>query len=90
MNTPLSEQLVAIANHEESLSPTISLPGKKIAVLREAATTISALVAALEIAEQFMSIATDWNFDEAEIDGKMQRTSTLLKTVRAALAKAGA
>jgi hypothetical protein len=48
------------------------------------------LLAIAVIAEQFMTVATDWNFDECEIDGKMRRTHELLKEVRAAITRAGA
>ena len=47
------------------------------------------LVDALSIAEQFMSIAMDWNIDEAEINGEMRDTRDWLEIVRAALAAAG-
>lgn len=46
------------------------------------------LLAALDVAEQFMSIASDWNFDEAEINGEMRSTYEWLNVVRAAIAKA--
>jgi hypothetical protein len=45
------------------------------------------LLAIAVIAEQFMSVATDWNFDECEIGGKMRCTHELLRDVRAAIAK---
>jgi len=46
------------------------------------------LLDALKIAEQFMSIASDWNFDEAEINGEMRSTYEWLDSIRAAIAKA--
>ena len=45
------------------------------------------LAAALRIAEQFMDIASDWNIDEAEINGEMRSTYDLLKVIREALTK---
>ena len=48
------------------------------------------MLAALKIAQQFMSIASDWNIDEAEIDGEMRSTYDWLEIVNAALAKATA
>lgn len=46
------------------------------------------LLHALEVAEQFMAIASDWNIDEAEINGEMRSTYEWLDVVRAAIAKA--
>lgn len=40
---------------------------------------------ALYIADQFMGIACDWNFDEAEIDGEMRKTFDLQGIIRAAI-----
>ena len=48
------------------------------------------LLEALKIAQQFMSIASDWNIDEAEIDGEMRSTYDWLEIVNAAIAKATA
>jgi hypothetical protein len=36
-----------------------------------------------------MEIASDWNLDEAEIDGKMMSTYDWMNIVKAAIAKAG-
>lgn len=46
------------------------------------------LLAALRIAADFMSIASDWNIDEAEINGEMKSTYDWLEVVQAAIAKA--
>lgn len=46
------------------------------------------LVAALKIAKKFMEAASDWNFDEAEIDGEMKRTYRWIDVIDAALALA--
>ena len=46
------------------------------------------LLEALKVAEQFMGIASDWNIDEAEINGQMRSTYDWLDVVRAAIAKA--
>ena len=46
------------------------------------------LLAALRIAREFMSIASDWNLDEAEINGEMRSTYDWLADVDAAIAKA--
>jgi len=46
------------------------------------------LLAALQVAEKFMEIASDWNMDEAEINGEMRSTYDWLEVVRAAIAKA--
>jgi len=46
------------------------------------------LLAALQVARQFMSIASDWNIDEAEINGEMRSTYDWLADVDAAIAKA--
>jgi hypothetical protein len=40
---------------------------------------------ALLIAEQFMSIASDWNIDEAEINGEMRSTYDWLEVIREAI-----
>lgn len=46
------------------------------------------LLEALKIAQQFMSIASDWNIDEAEINGQMRSTYDWLDVVNKAIAKA--
>lgn len=46
------------------------------------------LVKALKLAEQFMSIASDWNLDEAEIDGVMRPTAELQGELLAAITAA--
>lgn len=46
------------------------------------------LLEALRIAREFMSIASDWNFHEAEINGEMRSTYDWLEVVDAAIAKA--
>lgn len=46
------------------------------------------LLEALRIAREFMSIASDWNFHEAEINGEMRSTYDWLAVVDAAIAKA--
>lgn len=46
------------------------------------------LLEALKVAEQFMAIASDWNIDEAEINGEMRSTYDWLDLVRAAIATA--
>ena len=46
------------------------------------------LLAALQVARQFMSIASDWNIDEAEINGEMRSTYDWLADVDAGIAKA--
>ncbi len=46
------------------------------------------LVDALRIARDFMSIASDWNVDEAEINGEMRSTYDWLEVLDAALSKA--
>lgn len=46
------------------------------------------LLAALRIAAAFMGIASDWNIDEAEINGEMKSTYDWLDIVKAAIAKA--
>ena len=46
------------------------------------------LLAALCTAEKFMRIASDWNIDEAEIDGEMRSTYEWLETINFAIAKA--
>lgn len=46
------------------------------------------LLDALQIAREFMSIASDWNFHEAEINGEMRSTYDWLEVVDAAIAKA--
>lgn len=46
------------------------------------------LLDALRIAREFMSIASDWNFHEAEINGEMRSTYEWLGVVDAAIAKA--
>ena len=46
------------------------------------------LLEALQISRQFMSIASDWNIDEAEINGEMRSTYDWLEIVDAAIAKA--
>ena len=46
------------------------------------------LLQALNIAAQFMSIASDWEIDVAEINGEMRSIYELLDVVRAAIAKA--
>ena len=43
---------------------------------------------ALRIAREFMSVASDWNFHEAEINGEMRSTYDWLAVVDAAIAKA--
>jgi hypothetical protein len=44
-----------------------------------------ALREACEIAQAFMEIADDWNFNEAEINGEMKSTSHWIGIVKAAL-----
>lgn len=46
------------------------------------------LLEVLRIAREFMSIASDWNFHEAEINGEMRSTYDWLEVVDAAIAKA--
>ena len=46
------------------------------------------LLEALCISKQFMEIASDWNIDEAEINGDMRSTYDWLEIVNAAIAKA--
>lgn len=46
------------------------------------------LLEALRIAREFMSIASDWNFHEAEINGEMRSTYDWLEVVDTAIAKA--
>jgi hypothetical protein len=46
------------------------------------------LLEALKTARAFMSIASDWNIDEAEIDGQMRSTYDWIEVVDAAIAKA--
>lgn len=50
--------------------------------------TVEELSEALRKASQFVSIAIDWNFEEAEIDGKMTSSRDVLKELDTALAKA--
>lgn len=45
------------------------------------------LTGLLEQAEHLARVASDWNLDEVEIDGRMVRTRELEETFRAALAK---
>lgn len=61
---------------------------KAAAELRRQHALIAELVGALEVASQFMSIASDWNIDEAEINGEMRSTYDWIEVVGAALAKA--
>jgi hypothetical protein len=46
------------------------------------------MLEALKIAQQFISIASDWNLDEAHINGQTRSTYEWLYTVAAAIAKA--
>lgn len=46
------------------------------------------LLAALQVAREFMSIASDWNVDEAEINGEMRSTYDLIADVDAVISKA--
>jgi hypothetical protein len=46
------------------------------------------LLEALRIAQAFMSIASDWNIDEAEINGETRSTYDWLEVVDSAIAKA--
>lgn len=68
-------------------------PGDEDGCLGEANARLIAaapeLLEALKIAEQFMQIASDWNIDEAEINGEMKSTYDWLDVVNAAIAKAG-
>ena len=54
-------------------------------LLRQQAAEIERLRMALEIARQFMVIASDWNIDEAEINGEMRSTYDWIEVVDAAL-----
>ena len=45
------------------------------------------LLEALKVAEQFMNIASDWNLDEAEINGEMRSTYDWIDLVRSAISK---
>jgi len=60
------------------------------AELRRLVSVNELLLDALKISEQFMNIASDWNIDEAEINGEMRSTYDLLDLVQAAIAKAEA
>lgn len=46
------------------------------------------LVDVLKMAKEFMEIASDWNFDEAEINGRMRSTYDWIADIEAVLAKA--
>jgi hypothetical protein len=46
------------------------------------------MLSALKIAEAFMEIASDWNIDEAEINGEMRSTYDWLEVVSAAISLA--
>lgn len=57
------------------------------AELRRLEATNVVLLKSLRISEQFMSIAMDWNIDEAEIDGEMRSTRHWLEIIRTSIAK---
>ena len=52
------------------------------------AAEIAELLAALQIARKFMSIAADCNVDEAEINGQVRRTYDWIGVVDAAISNA--
>lgn len=58
------------------------------AELRRLSAINAELVEALDVAKQFMSIASDWNFDEAEINGEMKSTYDWIDLIESALEKA--
>ena len=54
-------------------------------LIRRQAEQIRELRQALEIAREFMGIASDWNIDEAEINGEMRSTYDWIEVLDAAL-----
>lgn len=58
------------------------------AELRRQHELIQEMRKALDIAKQFMTCASDWNFDEAEINGEMVATFDLIERMESVIAKA--
>lgn len=82
----LAERLRDIVTKYRFVSHEHGVIDGAAAILRRQAEQIKVLREALQVARDFMSIASDWNLDEAEINGEMRGTYDWLEVIDAALA----
>jgi hypothetical protein len=59
-----------------------------VAELRRLAKVNAELLESMDVALRFMRIASDWNIDEAEINGEMRSTYDLIEMVESSIIKA--
>jgi len=83
-----AERLAKELEEDFNLSYPSASMYEAAAELRRLHAINAELVEALKIGEQFINIASDWNIDEAEINGEMMSTYHWLDIVKEALEKA--